>query len=81
MIVVIFDVIIVLALTVGDMLLLMDFSLGRGLLLFGVDSVELFIGESDGMCCCFSGAPAVVEALDEPFGGDGVIDRDSVRRV
>lgn len=84
MIVDIFDVIIVFALTVGDMLVLLsDFGLGRGLLVVGVDSVELFMGESDGMCCCFSDTPAVVEVLDELLlgGGDGVIERDSVRRV
>lgn len=70
------------------MLLLFDFNFGRGLFEFGVDSVELFIGDRDGMCCCFIDIPVVlVEELDAdddgPLinGGEGVIDRDSVNRV
>lgn len=47
----IFDVIIDLALTVGDTLLDNDFIFIGGLSEVGVDSAELLIGDKDGTCC------------------------------
>lgn len=48
----------------------------------GVDSVELCIGDNDGTCAClivsvFGGFAGCTGC----GGGDGVIERDSVRRV
>lgn len=71
----IFEVMIVFARIVGDMLLCLTFILG--LFELGVDSAELLIGDSDGMCCCFR--EMALELVGG--GGDGVIDLDSVRRV
>lgn len=82
----IFDVIIVLALAVGDILLLAppllrvsDLCLSCGLLAAGVDSAELLIGDNDGMCCCFR--EMLLWDNREDGGGDGVIERDSAKRV
>lgn len=72
----IFEVMIVFARIVGDMLLCARFTFTLGLLVSGVDSAELLIGESEGMCCCLREM-----ALEPVGGGDGVIERDSVRRV
>lgn len=80
--VVIFDEIIVLAREPGEKPFSVVFDFIGGLSDVGVDSVELCIGDSDGTCAClivsvfggFAGCTCC-------GGGDGVIDRDSVRRV
>lgn len=41
----------------------------------GVDSAELLIGDNDGTCACVGNANVRLG------GGDGVTERDSVRRV
>lgn len=72
----IFEVMIVFARFVGDMLLCARFTFTFGLFEFGVDSAELLIGDNEGMCCCLTEM-----ALEPVGGGDGVIERDSARRV
>lgn len=77
--VVIFEVIIVLARVPGDKPFPVDLSFIGGLSDVGVDSVELFMGDSDGTCACL-----IVNEFGGDGccgGGDGVIERDSVRRV
>lgn len=64
-----------LARIVGDILLDEDLFFICGLLLCcGVDSAELVIGDKDGICGCLSEAELW-------SGGEGVVDRDSARRV
>lgn len=77
--VVIFDCIIDLARMLGEKLLLLDLTFIGGLSDVGDDSAELLIGDSDGMCCGLM--LSVFGGFDCGGGGDGVIDRDSVRRV
>lgn len=76
---VIFDCIIDLARMLGEKLLLLDLTFIGGLSDVGDDSAELLIGDSDGMCCGLM--LSVFGGFDCGGGGDGVIDRDSVRRV
>ena len=64
-----------LARPVGDMLFEIVFFAIGGDSELGVDSAELLIGESDGTCVCVGIANARFG------GGDGVTERDSVRRV
>lgn len=77
----ILEVIIDFARFVGDVCCpSIRFTFIGGLSDVGVVSAELLIGDSDGICCCLTdnelgGARRLLG------GGDGVIDRDSVKRV
>lgn len=72
--VVIFEVIIVFARELGEKPF--DFTFIGGLSDVGVDSAELFIGDSDGTCGCL-----MLNVFGGFGGGDGVTDLDSVSLV